>query len=523
MVAATFELMVDWNANGTFGDANEDITADVLRMEWQGGRDYNSALTGRSRGSRLLVNLDNHTNSGKYNSFNASSPIYGNILPGRKARLRATDGTGTEVQFTGFLDRINPQISVGAARVALLEIVGPLVFLGQAWNELFLQMVTNELTGTVANALLDMVSWPAGDRDVDPGKSTIKRRRFGTPQGKVSMLDSLHRVEETENGFLHESKDGKVILEDRDRRLKSPYTTSQVTLSDAPGAGEIVYSKIIQSDPLKQIFNYFEVGIQQYVVGAPEVIWTLSESGASSPLLVPTQTGLYVATFLEDEDVAVGVDAWTTPVATTDYTANSAANGSGTDLTGSIGVVVTKLANRMLIELTNNHASLGAYITLLQARGTKITRQNVVKVPISKQHEAAQALSITKYGKRVWTVPAELVGDTAEGAKHVDWLFTQYSEPKPGVSVTIFANRDATHLSHVLRRKVSDRITIEASGANTQLGINQDFYIEAIHHVVDEQHNHYVTWDCSGIPGTGGFPFWALGISKLGTQTALHY
>ena len=83
--------------------------------------------------------------------------------------------------------------------------------------------------------------------------------RHGTGQGiKVAVLDSLHRVEETENGFLHESKDGKVIFEDRDRRKKSPYLTSQVTVSDAPGAGEIVYSKIAQGDPLKQIFNIYD-------------------------------------------------------------------------------------------------------------------------------------------------------------------------------------------------------------------------------------------------------------------------
>src|SRR3990167_3594732 len=152
---ATYDWMVDFNANGTFGDANEDITADVLRSEWRMGRDYASQLTGKSRGGRMILNLDNHTNAGKYNSFNTASAIYGSILPGRKVRLRATDCTGTVTLWQGFLDRINPQVPVGAARLALFEAVGPLIFVGQPWNDVFLEMVTNELTGTVVNGLLE--------------------------------------------------------------------------------------------------------------------------------------------------------------------------------------------------------------------------------------------------------------------------------------------------------------------------------------------------------------------------------
>lgn len=514
---ATYDWMVDFNANGTFGDANEDITADVLRSEWRMGRDYASQLTGKSRGGRMILNLDNHTNAGKYNSFNTASAIYGSILPGRKVRLRATDGTGTVTLWQGFLDRINPQVPVGAARLALFEAVGPLIFVGQPWNDVFLEMVTNELTGTVVNGLLDMVDWPAGDRDVDAGKSTIRRRRFGGPQARVSVLDSLHRIEETENGFLHESLDGKVIFEDRDRRLKAPYTVSQVTVSDAPGAGEIVYSKITQGDPLKQIFNLFQTTIQLDTVGAVQVLWTMFVDATDTYVILPGQTRQVIAAFAADEDVITGVNAWTTPVATTDYTANSLADGTGTDLTASIGVAVTKLANRMEINLTNNHASLPAFITFLQARGTPITRRNPVLVL------AQDATSIGKYGRRIWPIPAELVRDSQEGEDWVNWLLSQYKDPRPVLSVTIWANRDATHLSHVLRRKVSDRITIVASGSNTQLGINQDFFIETVHHTIDQNHLHWVTWECSGIPGSGGFPFWTLGVGQLGITTGLHY
>lgn len=516
MVAATYELMVDWNNNGTFGDANEDITADMLRAEWVLGRDFASMLTGRARGTRLLVTLDNDTIDGKYSSFNSASLIFGNILPGRKVRLRATDASGTVTIWQGFLDRINPQVSLGAPKTALLEAIGPLTFIGQPWHEIFLPMRTNDLTGALIGAILDAVSWPAGDRDVDPGKSTIRRAVFGTHQNKVPALDAMHRVEETENGFLHESVDGKVIFEDRDRRLKAPYITSQVTLSDQPGAGEIVYSAISQLDPLKQIFNVFQTTIQQYNVGAVAVLWTLPETGADSPPIAPGETRAFVGIFLVDEDTNMGVDAWTTPVATTDYVANSAADGSGSNLTSSIALgTVTKLGTRMVIPLTNNHATLTAYMTLLQARGTPITRRNPVLV------YAEDIPSQVLYNRRIWTVPAEMVRDTLEGKDHVDWLLSIYKDPRPTLTVMINGNRDATHLSHVLRRRVSDRIIIEAESSRTGLGINQTFFIESQRHVLIPGRFHQVIWECSGLPDT--FPFWTVGTGDLGTTTALHY
>ena len=521
MVSATYKWEVDWNGNGVFGDANEDITNDVLRCEWQLGRDYASMLTGRARGGKMLITLDNHTNDGKYSSFNTSSPLSGNILPGRKVRLQATDASGTVTIWQGFLDRINPQVAVGAARTALLEAIGPLAYLGQPWHEIFVPMSTNQLTGTLLGALLDAVSWPAADRDIDAGNTTIRRATFGTRQQKLSVLEAMHRVEEAENGFLHESTDGKVIFEDRKRRLGGAYLTSQVTVSDSPGAGEITYSGIAQGDPLKQIFNTFQSNAQRYAVGAVAVIWTLDETGADSPGLRVGESRTFVADMLVDEDSNVGVDTWTTPVATTDYIANSAADGSGTDLTASIGVAVTKLGTRMLITLTNNHASSIAYITKLQGRGTPISRREPVWV------YAEDSASQSRYGRRVYSVPSELVQNSQEAQDHVKALLTLYKDPRPTVSLRIFANRDADHLSHVLRRRVSDRITVKATGSRTQLGINRAFYIEAQRHLVLPGKLHEVTWECSPI-GTrdsisGETPWWVLGTGALDDTTALFY
>lgn len=752
MVTAVDEIMVDWGATGLFGDgANDDITGDVMRAEWQIGRDFASMLTGRSRGGRALITLNNDRNDGKYNSFNTASALTGSVLPGRRVRIRegrggystvvladspagywrfnessgaaqdatannndgtvtgatqnansliieptgagitlggstgdinvtdaaaiqnifdsdgsldvwveaqtdgensfgrifdkgawrlfveleaggkmglnfyydfsGTDGNwrttnleltanqphhialtfnntagnvpiiyvdsilvilttlstsvgtrvtdvGTDlvignraaddrtfdgtidepalysdiltaaevldhytaggvIQWQGFLDRINPQVSVSSINTALLEAIGPLAWLSRADFELFLPLLTDETSGVIIDALLDAVSWPAGDRDVDTGKSTIRQRYFsrsgvlGTRDRKVTFLSAARKIEDTENGFLHESKDAKVIFEDRDRRIQSAtatrHNTSQDTFSDSPGAGEITYGRIVQGDPLKQIFNIFTTNIQNYTVGAVQDIWIHPEavaSGADIPQIPAGESRIYVA-LVDPTATYELVSVWTTPVATTDYTANAQADGLGSDLTSDVGIAVTKTGLSMIITVTNNHATDDMFLTLLKARGAPLNLDNPVLV------FAQDLTSQGKFGRRQFPVPAELVRDTVEGKDHVDWLLSVYADPRPQLDITVIGNKDADHLSTVLRRDISDLVTIEASAASTDLGINTDFFIESMRHTVVPGTYHTVVYSCSSLEII--FGFWALDKGKLATTSALHY
>lgn len=535
MVTATYEVMVDWTGDGVFGDANEDITGDVLRMEWFMGRDYPSMLNGRSRGGRAFITLDNDSNNGKYSSFNTASAIYPNVLPGRKVRIRATDATGTVTLWQGFLDRINPQVQVNGINTALLEAIGPLGWLARADFELFLGLNTDQLSGTVIGDLLDAVAWPAGDRDIDAGQSTIKiydfgrEGTFGTRERKINAVTAMHKVGDTENGFLHEGKTGTVIFESRDRRLQAPYTTSQVTISDSPGGGEITYGRITQGDPLKQIFNLFTTTIQHYTVGAIQVISTHPEAVASHAYQLSIEPG---ETYSVDarpplDAVYELVSTWTTLAATTDYITNSQADGLGTDLTASMGVTQTPLGQSLFISITNNHASSTAYLTLLQARGQPLNFDNplLILAPLPSGGDAIDALgraSQTKYGMRQFPVPASMVRDSEEGRDHVRWLLSVYAEPRPQIDVLIHANKDADHLSHALRRSVSDQITIDADSIRTDLGLTaHPLFIESLHHVVNSKFEHTVEWSCSSLEAVE--PFWALDTCKFDTTTAFHY
>ncbi len=515
MPLATYTLQVDWDDDDVFTGTGEDVTARLLHVEWERGRDNISQLTGRSISGRLTAVLLN--TSGDYSSFNTSSPIAGNIVPGRKVRLDGGSGSfpytfpivfNDKPHFVGFLETLVPVPDIHGRDVAILEAWGPLGYLNE--KKVSMAMQTSIKTGDALDELLDDAGWPSADRAIDTGQTTMTR--FWVDRQRA--IGAFRLPEEAEGGFIYEGKDGKVNFEDRHHRLKSPHTTSQATFTDASG-GARVYSKIRQLDPFKAIFTEFEAKVQIYDVGSLAALWTHPESGSSSPLLAPGQSRVFIAQFPNPDSAtaAFTVDAWTTLVENTDYEANTASDGSGTDRSASVGVSAeSKLANVYFFTLTNNHASDPIYITLLQARGTPVNRRDPVRV-IAED-------TTTKYGERTYPNPSDFLPDSEEAQAWADYNLSIHKKPIPILEIWVNANRDHNHLVEVLTRDIGDRITLVGTNS-AGLGINEDFFIEHEKHVVDSNRHHWVRWQLS--PASGYSNFWILDTSKLDTETVLAY
>ena len=84
MATGTYVLAIDWNNDDDFSDTGEDVTARTLKCEWKRGNDYASQLTGKAVAGSLIAELNNE--SGDYSTFNTSSPLTGNLVPGRKVK-----------------------------------------------------------------------------------------------------------------------------------------------------------------------------------------------------------------------------------------------------------------------------------------------------------------------------------------------------------------------------------------------------------------------------------------------------
>ena len=84
MAQAKWLICVDWNDDGDFSDSNEDVTSDTLGLTLEHFRDL---ATEHIEAARLELELKNDDH--KYSPPNASSPLTGNLKPGRKVWVRA--------------------------------------------------------------------------------------------------------------------------------------------------------------------------------------------------------------------------------------------------------------------------------------------------------------------------------------------------------------------------------------------------------------------------------------------------
>jgi hypothetical protein len=94
MITATYGYYVDWKGDGDFSDSNENISAFVLEASWE---------YGRSKAGSCRMSLDN--SDSRFSPFNVSSPIHGQMLPGRRVRITMRIGNDSEVtMWQGYLE-----------------------------------------------------------------------------------------------------------------------------------------------------------------------------------------------------------------------------------------------------------------------------------------------------------------------------------------------------------------------------------------------------------------------------------
>jgi len=509
-------LEVDWDDDGNFLNANSDISSDVLQLEWSRGRDSASQLTGRATAGELEARLKNEDNL--YNSFNSDSDLSGKILPGLAVRLQISSVSPAfpytfpltfpeaEPAWRGYLDSISPSFLRSSGKQLTLRATGPMARIA-ARETAEVATSTSIATGAAITLVINDAD-SSVPTNIDTGETTMTRWWTAT-QG---ALDAIRDIEESEIGYVGESPDGEIVFESRQHRLNAPHITSQAEFSDASDA-TLTYGDIEQIDPIAEIYNVMNAEVQLYTVGSLAVLWTLAESGANSPALAAGVAKTFIARFPTAASAtnARHVNAWTTTAATTDMLANAAADGSGTNLTSSIGISVSKYAESMKITLTNNSATDG-YITKLQARGTPVTADD--PLTIIEEDSTSQA----SFGKRTFPLQGPFIPDEQDARDLMAFLLSIHKDPMRMMRIIWDGNKDSTHKTKARELDISDRITVVADN-RSGLGIDEDFFIEYMKHSMDIEGQYQVAYECSEATAYGGF--WVLDVGRLGASTRL--
>ena len=194
--------------------------------EYQSARGRQNELDRIEAGTALIL-LDNSDR--RFDPNHAAGPYFGHLRPMKRVRVTANFRGYTFPRFYGFVEawEQNYEGENGAITVVPLRCV-------DVFKALSLLSLTGsypeELTGARINRVLDALGWPAGDRNIDAGQSTVAAIDL---EG-VSALAHLQEVNDSENGLLFISNDGLVTFIDRHALILDPLDTSLVWGDEDP-------------------------------------------------------------------------------------------------------------------------------------------------------------------------------------------------------------------------------------------------------------------------------------------------
>lgn len=464
---ASYTVLVDWDNDGAYTSAGEDVTLRVVEAEpitIERGRDQARALAPPMAGSAAL-SLDNRSRD--YSPENAASPLAGKLLPGRRVRVRAVDGATNVDLFTGILEDL-PQVPERALPRVTLPALGMLSRL--AGKHVSTELFTNITTDVALGKILDAVGWPTAERSFQVGKTTLKYWWLDDRDAFDAAVELINT--EGPGATLYEDGRGYAVFESRHYRIQTlRANTPQATFRDAGITP--AFSKLAYNPGLRDVVNSVSVPVNMRVVQPLAEVWALGQdlvlgAGQSTYIVASDQGGNPIR------------DA-VTPAAGTDYTVTAGALASVT-LARTSGASVT-------LYITADAAG----VTLAGLRLRAVAIKKVAGIRVSNTIDTTQ--SRADYGTHTYEASTWPEIDVNVAQDFANAIAGAYQQPRPVVRL-LFQGADAAMLTQALVRDVSDRITV----IDSVTGLNHDVHIESIKHTIgDGGRQHSVQFGCERV------------------------
>lgn len=198
------------------GIAFQDITNKMMGAAIARGKQRD---LDRYSSGQLTVTLNNEDRT--FDPLYTGSPYYPQIAPRKEIRVKTDD----VIQFYGVIDDWNLAYDPDGRSKA--EIIATDNFTLLARQVVTAGTATPQATGARVSAVLDMpsVDWPASQRDIDTGASTL-----GADVFTGNALEYLQKVETSEQGALFIAKNGDLTF--RSRLDATPTSVGLVTFAD---------------------------------------------------------------------------------------------------------------------------------------------------------------------------------------------------------------------------------------------------------------------------------------------------
>ena len=306
-----------------------------------------------------------------------------------------------------------------------------------------------------------------GAKDVYEGFKTVD----------MFAQDAILQAQIEEDGLYYIDGDGYNRLEDRGHRGAAPHTTSLATFRDVKNGSDPYFTDMAWEDGDSGIENRNIFAVrrgEEQNSGASVVVWTAEIDASLNPWEFDAAETRNIE--WEVDSVYDYAGARSGPAATTDYTANTAADGSGTDLTSQL--TVTNIVDRAFGKFGLTRVLFGGtagYLTKLQQRAVAFKFTNWTSQVIE------DATSITAYRDRFKKIEC-LFHDTYDNAEAVGVSrLARRKDPKTRLTLTL-VGADVPTARHMMQRRMSDLVTCVYS----DMGINDTFHVEGESWTIDQ-------------------------------------
>jgi hypothetical protein len=431
--------------------------------------------------------------------------------------------SGTDyVQFVGVVEAIEPtsgkfkdrQVSVSCTdwmeEAARSKIRGLPLQIGERSSRVF---------EVVANGVERQ---PVGGYDIKPGADVFPYALDSALEGEVNAMSEFQRIAQSELGRIYVSREGTVVYEGRHYRPNLQTLFGTLTDADIDG--------VEAGRGREDVINHAEIQVfPRRVDATPTTV--LSELAGTKK--IERNTDVEVNVLLRDPEsraTRVGGRDMVQPVPTTDYLFNSLEDGTGTDLTGQLTVVVDFSANGGNATITNNGPQDG-YLIKFQTRGRGVYDYETVQVKSDSQ------ASKDKYGEAGFSLDMPYQANFGIAQDAADFVVQQAKELLTQIrAVRFYANNEDRLMIAALTGEISNKISLVETviGAESFLLVGEDegqvqeisvtkFFINSVRLEIGERGVTTCTWT---LEPADPFSYWILevtGSTELEVTTRLAY
>lgn len=230
--------------------AGTDISQWVLTLDIERGRQRLLEEYSAGQATIVLRNTD-----GRFDPANLNGPYVSGgvslLRPMVRVRVRATWAGVTYDLFHGFADAWEPRWELGGrSGVCVLTVTdGFKVLSAFDPSAESSPQGAGESTGERIDRILDMVGWPATDRDIDAGNSTCQATTLGK-----NALAEINEVALSEGGYFYISADGKATFRDRHSRIEDTRSIQVQATYDDDGT-DLPYADVRVIDDAELVKN----------------------------------------------------------------------------------------------------------------------------------------------------------------------------------------------------------------------------------------------------------------------------